>query len=245
MIFPYETPVAVHTAGLSIPLDAYINLIYSAKSFSVDCQVDFDTPAGAETVVITGVLDRQYFTGPEPIPVIGGEALWSGKQMTSATRRVCHGLDGAAPLAYYEPEIYPASTGTKVVTGWMNWFGELDWSYSTEFGTFTKTHNFYLPIANFPLYWDDGATEEVVSGVKKGTGLADWLIYMIGNFESSVEPNLNAYYGSNQHVGEPSAYPIAATLVTPGGTYDFLGAGLPAGLTSASGYCTITQATTW
>jgi hypothetical protein len=244
MIFPYETPEAIHTAGLSIPLDAYVNLIYSAKSFTVDCQVDYDTPFGVQTMAMSGTLDRQYFTGPEPIL---DESLWSSNQMTTATRRVCYGLDGASPLAYHDPADYLPSGGTKVIAGWMNWFGELDWSYTDEFSTSTstKTHNFYLPVANFPLYWDDGATEEVVSGVKKGTGLADWLIYMIGTFDCPVDPSLNPFYGSHQHVGLALGSPIAATLVTPGGTYDFLGAGLPAGLTPATGYCTITQATTW
>lgn len=241
-IIPYETPAPVHTAGLSIPLAAYVNLLYTAKSFSVECDITFAYASGSSVnYSITGSLDRQYFTGPEPIPS-DDEGSWSSVQMMSGTRRVCHALSGN-PLRYHDPGEYLAGSGPKVIAGWMNWFGTLSYSASTG-ASGTIEHNFYLPAFSYPLWWD--LTSSVTSGIQKAAGASNWLIFQEGGDGCGVGAPPSAFYGSAQHVTSDPYNSITATLVTPGGTYTFLEAGPTViGDDTVSGTCTITLETTW
>jgi hypothetical protein len=252
MILPYETPSPLHTAGLSIPLDRYIDFLYNSKTFTVTGSIVYGAPSNT-TISFAGTFDRQFFSGPQPIDVGDApafEAAWAAKQMTAATRRVCYGESGDLfPLRLHNPNEYHSVGGSKVVAGFMNWIGSITTTVTTPGGSsdVTQLRNFCMPCFNYPVEWGDDPTV-LSSGVKKAgsSPTANWLIFARGDY-ACVGGGPEIFYGSMEDFDEGDYEPVTAKLVLDGAEFVFERAGPPSGALTgySSGTLTLTRASTW
>lgn len=244
MILPYEAPGAIHTAGLEIPLDRYIDLLFNSQAFSIEGTINYSSPD--RTVVYSGSYDTQYFTGPKTYDVLAGGV----PAMNAGTRRVCYDQDGGSPLRLHDPGEYLMASGDKVIAAWMTWVGAITTQVTDAFGTTSGTQQraFTLPCFNYPLEWGFDPTT-ITSGVKAGATASSelWRIFVQGAYGCAMSVP-EAFFGSMQNFDSSSIDAPTAKLVIDGDEFSFVNAGPPSapfGGTFSHGDITITRSATW